>query len=236
MPRRFFRRLPQGGELFGAPLVSIRASKLSQVSPSYLGENPPPLLLRPPPRWWLCVPSVCWQEKTQRSPRLPADPFLGSVPIPIRSCHGQAPPHIRRGPESLQKINDSMIFILYVVVCVRVVSSPLFTNRKKTVLCSPRNYALPWKDLERTSTFGAELNFAVLQIFLVLQFGFFPLPPAHHCLLDSWNVRETPGIIGCQIGPAFSRSRRSWDSSVLGVSRPAATSAPPRSVSFCHPE
>ena len=37
-------------------------------------------------------------------------------------------------------------------------SSPLFSRPKKSVLCSTRNYASIWKDPEKTSIFGAELN------------------------------------------------------------------------------
>ena len=45
------------------------------------------------------------------------------------------------------------------------------------------------------------LDFTLLQNSSSSQFGPFPLPPTRHCLPNSWNVREIPRIIVCQIGP-----------------------------------
>ena len=51
-----------------------------------------------------------------------------------------------------------MFFILCEVIFMRFTSSPPFIHQEKSVLCSTRNYASVWKDLEKTSIFGAELN------------------------------------------------------------------------------
>ena len=42
--------------------------------------------------------------------------------------------------------------------------------------------------------------FALLQIFSNSQFGLFRPHPTHHCLPNSWNVREISRVVVCQIG------------------------------------
>ena len=76
-----------------------------------------------------------------------------------------------------------------------------FPSSKKLVVRSTRNYALSWKAPEGAATFGADLDLCPIAEFSSGQFGPFPLPPARHCSPNSWNVREIPRIIACQIGP-----------------------------------
>ena len=76
-----------------------------------------------------------------------------------------------------------------------------FLCPKKLVLRSTRNYALSWKVPERSSIFGADLDLCPTAEFSNSQFGLFRPPPTRHCLPNSWNVREIPRIIACQIGP-----------------------------------
>ena len=78
--------------------------------------------------------------------------------------------------------------------------TPLLLS-KKLVLRSTRNYALSWKVPERASTFGADLHPCPVAEFSNSQFGPFPPLPTRHRLPNSWNVREIPRIIPCQIGP-----------------------------------
>ena len=88
-----------------------------------------------------------------------------------------------------------------------------FLCPKKLVLRSTRNYALSWKVPERSSIFGADLDFCPVADFSNSQFGLFRPPPTRHCSLNSWNVREIPRICICQIGRFFNHSRRlcnSW--------------------------
>ena len=96
------------------------------------GGNPPPLLLlRPPPRWWLCVPSVCWQEKTQRSPRLPADPFLDRS----RFRSNRATDRLRRTLEGAQNPFKNKRFDDFYTVrgrmCTRCFLTPFLLTGKR---------------------------------------------------------------------------------------------------------
>ena len=99
-----------------------------------------------------------------------------------------------------------MFLILFEVVFVHFTSSPLFSRPKKSVLCSTRNYALSWKVPERSSIFGADLDLCLIADFSNSQFSLFRPPPTRHCSPNSWNVREIPRIVVCQIG-RFSTNR-----------------------------
>merc|ERR1711994_384869 len=82
-----------------------------------------------------------------------------------------------------------MHFIPCEVVFVRFTSSPPLPTGKSSVLCSTRNYASSWKDLERTSTFGAELNLCLIADFLKWPVWLFS-PSSHSPLLARFLERS----------------------------------------------
>ena len=84
-------------------------------------------------------------------------------------------------------------------ICALYFLAP-FLCPKKLVLRSTRNYALSWKVPERSSIFGADLDFCLVADFSNSQFGLFRPPPTRHCSPNSWNVREIPRICVCRIG------------------------------------
>ena len=84
---------------------------------------------------------------------------------------------------------------------MRTLLSHPFLSPQKSVLRLTRNYALSWKVPERSSIFGADLDLRPVADFSNGQFSLFRPPPTRHCLPNSWNVREIPRIVVCQVGP-----------------------------------
>ena len=94
--------------------------------------------------------------------------------------------------------------------CVRLylcalLPRPFFIHRKKTVLCSTQKYAALWKDPERTSIIGAELNLCLIADFSGGQFGIFSASSRSPLLAEFFERSRNPHSRGLPDRPGFSK-------------------------------
>ena len=82
---------------------------------------------------------------------------------------------------------------------------PFFIHRKKTVLCSTQIYAALWKDPERTSIIGAELNLCLVADSQAANLALFSASSLSPLLAELFERSRNPRSRGLPDRPGFSK-------------------------------